>query len=264
LAFGQRQAYIDFMTRPLVLSRRSFAALSGAAAAGFIVPARAEPQVRPVVVELFTSQGCSASPPADALLAELSRQPGIVALSLNVDYWDYRGWRDTLGLADGTQRQRDYAARRGDGRVYTPQAVINGRIEMLGSDRDGLLAAIARERTRDARPVPVSLSSGEREVRVEIGAAPSQNLRRNATVWIATMVPQAVVDIGRGENAGRTIAYTNVVRKIVPAGMWDGEPTKLSLPRPAIMAEGTFCVALLQADGTGPILGASLPAGSAA
>jgi hypothetical protein len=248
------------MTRPLVLSRRSFAALSaGVAAASLLGPVRAAPQGQPVVVELFTSQGCSASPPADALLAELSRQPGIVALSLNVDYWDYRGWRDTLGSADGTQRQRDYAARRGDGRVYTPQAVINGRTEMLGSDRDGLLAAIAAERGRDEGAVPVSLASGEREVRVEIGAAPSQDLQRNATIWVATMVPRAVVDIGRGENAGRTIAYTNVVRKIVPAGMWDGEPTGLSLPRPAIMAEGTFCVALLQADGTGPILGASLP-----
>jgi hypothetical protein len=247
-----------------VLSRRSFAALTGSAVAGLIAPARANPQGRPVVVELFTSQGCSASPPADALLAELSRQSGVVALSLNVDYWDYRGWRDTLGSADCTQRQRDYAARRGDGRVYTPQAVINGRIEMLGSDRDGLLAAITRERGRDAGLVPVSLSSGEREVRVEIGAAPSQDLRRNATIWVATMVPRAVVDIARGENAGRTIAYTNVVRKIVPAGMWNGEPTGLSLPRPAIMAEGTFCVAVLQADGTGPILGASLPGESPA
>jgi hypothetical protein len=247
----------------LVLSRRSFAALSGAAVAGLIVPAQAGPQERPVVVELFTSQGCSASPPADALLAELARQPGVVALSLNVDYWDYRGWRDTLASADCTQRQRDYAARRGDGRVYTPQAVINGRTEILGSDRDGLMAAITRERAGNAGLVPVSLASGEREVRVEIGAAPSQNLRQNATIWVATMVPRAVVDIARGENAGRTIAYTNVVRKIVPAGMWQGEPTGLSLPRPAIMAEGTFCVALLQADGTGPILGASVPGGTA-
>ena len=248
------------MSRPLVLSRRSFAALSaGAAVASLLGPVRAEAQDYPVVVELFTSQGCSSSPPADALLGELSRQPGIVALSLNVDYWDYLGWRDTLGSADCTQRQRDYAARRGDGRVYTPQAVINGRTEVVGSDRDGIMAAIARERSRGAGPVPVSLSSGGQEVRVEIGAEPSQDLRRNATIWVATVVPRAVVDIERGENAGRTIAYTNVVRKIVPAGMWNGQPIGLSLPRPAIMAEGTYCVALLQADGMGPILGASLP-----
>ena len=250
------------MTRPLVLSRRAFAALSaGAAAASLCGPVRVNAQERPVVVELCTSQGCSASPPADALLAELGRQPGIVALSLNVDYWDYRGWRDTLASPDCTRRQRDYAAHRGDGRVYTPQAVINGRAELLGSDRDGLLAAIARERTRDDGLVPVSLASGERELRVEIGAAPSEDLRRDATIWVATMVPRVVVHIERGENAGRTASYTNVVRKIVPAGMWQGQSTKLSLPRPAIMADGTFCVALLQADGTGPILGASLPEG---
>ncbi|MFW6077114.1 MAG: DUF1223 domain-containing protein [Hyphomicrobiales bacterium] len=245
------------MTRPLQLTRRSFAALSGAAAASALAPAGAAPQQRPVVVELFTSQGCSASPPADALLAELGRRPGVVALSLNVDYWDYRGWRDTLGSADCAQRQRDYAAHRGDGRVYTPQAVINGRAEMLGSDRSGLLAAIDSERDREV--VDVSLSSGAREVRVEVGDAPSQALRQDATIWVATLIPQAVVHIERGENAGRTVVYTNVVRKIVPAGMWHGGRTALTLPRPALMTEGTVCVALLQADGTGPILGASIP-----
>jgi hypothetical protein len=252
------------MTRPFVLSRRSFTVLSATAAASLLGPARAAPQGGPVVIELFTSQGCSASPPADALLAELSQRPGVVALSLNVDYWDYRGWRDTLGSADCTRRQRDYAVRRGDGRVYTPQAIINGRAEMLGSDRVGLLGAITRERARDTcTSVAVSLSSGAREVRVEVGDAPSQALHSDATIWVASLVPQAVVHIERGENAGRTVTYTNVVRKIVPAGMWHGRRTTLTLPKPALMAEGMFCVALLQADNTGPILGASIPDDSA-
>jgi hypothetical protein len=249
------------MNRPFLLSRRSFVALSAAAAASPLGAARAAPQDRPVVVELFTSQGCSSSPPADALLGEISRQPGVVAMSLNVDYWDYLGWRDTLGSPECTRRQRDYAARLGAGHVYTPQAVINGRNEMLGSDRDGLLAVIGRERARES--VPVSLSSGDREIRVEVAAAARDDLRRDATIWVATLVPRAVVHIERGENAGRTVAYTNVVRRIVPAGMWNGRHTGLTLPRPAIMADGTFCVALLQADGTGPILGASVPGGTA-
>ena len=258
------------MPRPLLLSRRSFAALAaGATAAGVIGRAGAgapgSPGGRPVVIELFTSQGCSSSPPADALLGELSRLPGVIALSLNVDYWDYLGWRDTMGSREFTQRQRAYAARRGDGHVYTPQAVINGRHEMLGSDRNLLFAAVAREAARDAgRLIPISLSSGDREVRIEVAAAPSADLRQEATVWVATMVPKVVVDIDRGENAGRTVAYTNVVRKIVPAGVWHGRQMGLSLPRPAIMTGGTFCVALLQADGTGPILGASVPRGPAA
>jgi hypothetical protein len=250
------------MKPPLVLSRRSFTALSaGAAVASLLGPTVARPLDRPVVVELFTSQGCSASPPADALLGELSRRPGVVTLSHNVDYWDYLGWRDTLGSPDCSQRQRDYAARRGDGHVYTPQAVINGRDEMVGSDRPGLLAAIAREAAREV--IPVSLSSGDREIWIEVAAAPSKALQQEATVWVATVVPRVVVDIERGENAGRSVTYTNAMRKIVPAGVWHGRETRLSLPRPAIMTEGTFCIALLQADGTGPILGASMPDGTA-
>jgi hypothetical protein len=254
------------MESPCPLSRRSFAVLSVAAAAGVALStARAEPGPRPVVVELFTSQGCSSSPPADRLLGELSQWPGVIALSLNVDYWDYLGWRDTLGSRDCAQRQRDYAARRGDNLVYTPQIVINGADQMVGSDRRAVLAAIARESARDpAGVVAVSLHSGEHEVSVEIAAAPDGGLRQEATIWMVSLVPQAVVEIGRGENAGRTIAYTNAVRKIIPAGTWHGQPMGLSLPKPAIMSEGTSCTALLQADGIGPILGAALLAGSAA
>jgi hypothetical protein len=234
---------------------------AGAAAASLLGPARAATRRRPVVIELFTSQGCSSSPPADAILNELSLRPDVVALSYNVDYWDYLGWRDTLGSAEGTQRQRDYAERRGDGDVYTPQAVIDGRDEMVGSDRDGLLAAIARHSGRSVGAfVPVSLSKTDRELLVEVAAAPGKDLRQEATIWVATVLPREVVEIERGENAGRTVAYTNSVRKIVPAGVWHGDPIELSLPRPAVMTEGTFCVALLQADGTGPILGASVPA----
>ena len=240
------------------LSRRSFTMLSaGAVAAGALRPVEAFPQGRPVVVELFTSQGCSSSPPADQLLDEISRRPGIVALSLNVDYWDYLGWRDTLASADSTRRQRDYAARRGDNEVYTPQVVINGREQMVGSDRSRLLAALAREAASDAAgPVSVALSKGENELWIDVAAASIPDLG-HATLWVVSVVPRVVVEIARGENAGRTVAYTNVVEKIVPAGMWHGGQTRLVLPRPAIMSEGTFCVALLQADGTGPILGAS-------
>jgi hypothetical protein len=253
------------MSVPFSLSRRSFSLLcAGAAAATVVGAAGAQPQGRPVVVELFTSQGCSASPPADALLAELSQRQGVVALSLNVDYWNYLGWRDTLGSPDCAQRQRDYAARRGDGQVYTPQMVINGGNQMLGSDRDAVLAAVARESARDPSSIiPVSLTSGDREVWIDVAAAPGGDVRQEATVWVVALVPKVVVEIGSGENAGRTIAYTNVVRKIIPAGVWHGRELRLSLPRPAIMTESTMCAALLQADGTGPILGASILPGGA-
>jgi hypothetical protein len=248
-----------------LLSRRSFAMLSaGAAGAAMFGAAGAEPGARPVVVELFTSQGCSSCPPADALLAELSQRPGVITLSLNVDYWDYLGWRDTLGSSDCAQRQRDYAARRSDGHVYTPQVVINGRDQMVGSDRQAVLASLARERARDPDgTIPLALTSGEREVWIDVAAAPRPELRQEATVWVVSLVPEIVVEIGRGENAGRTITYTNVVRKIIPAGMWHGRDLRLSLPKPAIMGEAATCAVLLQADGTGPILGASSLAGTA-
>src|SRR5262245_58571636 len=103
---------------------------------------------RPVVVELFTSEGCSSCPPADAFLNELVGQPSLIALSFHVDYWDYLGWRDTLGLPESTKRQRDYALRRKDNRVYTPQIIVNGRKHVVGSRQSEVQAIIAEEQKR--------------------------------------------------------------------------------------------------------------------
>lgn len=218
---------------------------------------RAEAAGGPVVVELFTHQGCASCKPADAFLAELSRQPNVIALSLHVDYWDYLGWRDTLGSPDCAQRQRDYASRRGDGRVYTPQVIINGRSELVGSDRQGILDAIAHGPVRDSSTsVPISLASRKRELVIEVAAAPSEALRMDATVWVLVVVPRVVIDITRGENAGRTMSYMNVVRKIIPAGLWYGDELALSLPKAAVLSDDSTCAALLQVDGTGPIVGA--------
>jgi hypothetical protein len=208
-----------------------------------------------VVVELFTSQGCSSCLPADAFLAELGQRPDVIALSLHVDYWDYLGWRDTLGSPDCAQRQREYARRRGDGQVYTPQMVVNGKAEMVGSDRQGVLDAIATARDHQAS-VPVAVTSRERELVIEVAGAPDGHTIAEGTVWVISVVPRVVIDIRRGENAGRTVIYTNVVRKIIPAGMWHGDRVDLSLPKAAIVGAGTTCAALLQVDGTGPIIGA--------
>jgi hypothetical protein len=227
--------------------------IAGATATMFGVPARAA--AGPVVVELFTSQGCSSCLPADAFLAELGQRPGSIALSLHVDYWDYLGWRDTLGSADCAERQRAYTRRRGDGQVYTPQIIVNGRTEILGSDRQGVLDAMAMARDHQAS-VPVAIASRERELVVEVASAPSGNMIAEATVWVFSVVPRVVIDIRRGENAGRTVVYTNVVRKIIPAGMWHGDKLDLTLPKAAIVGTGTTCAAVLQVDGTGPIIGA--------
>jgi hypothetical protein len=219
----------------------------------------------PVVVELFTSQGCSSCLPADAFLGELSQRHDVIALSLHVDYWDYLGWRDTLGSRDCAQRQRDYARRRGDGQVYTPQVVINGQAERVGSDRQGVLDAIARDLADERRSfIPVAITGGKRELMIEVAAASARHLPAEATVWVISVVPEVVIDVTRGENAGRTVAYSNVVRKIMPVGMWHGDALSLMLPKAAILGNATVCAALLQLDGTGPILGAGwMPAAGA-
>lgn len=248
-----------------VLDRRHVLGLSAAAAAVTLSRAGLAGNTQsPVVVELFTSQGCSSCPPADALLGELAQRSGVLALSLNVDYWDYLGWRDTLGSPEHTQRQRDYAARRGDGQVYTPQMVINGRRHVVGSKRDAVYAAIGEETARDRdTTIAMSMAGHGNELALEIAGAPTDRLRQDSTVWLLMVQPRVDVVIERGENAGRAITYTNVVRKLMPAGMWHGKPVKLALPKADLIGDaGLACAAILQVGGTGPIIGATwMPAG---
>ena len=208
----------------------------------------------PVVVELFTSQGCSSCPPADAFLTELRATPGIIALTYHVDYWDYLGWKDTLGGPEFSQRQYDYAKARGDMDVYTPQMIINGGRHVVGSQKDNVRAAIAEAR-QQTWPVRVTLGENGREITVELGAG----AKEDATLWLLPLVPLMSVKILKGEIAGREIEYRNVVRKILPAGMWTGKPERLVLPRDGVLApECTGCVALLQKGKAGPVLGAAV------
>jgi len=210
---------------------------------------------RHVVVELFTSQGCSACPQADAYLAELSRRPGVIALSYHVDYWDYLGWRDTLASADFSRRQQHYAARRGDGRVYTPQIVVNGTLAEVGSRRPAVEALITQARAQvSAGAVRMSVSASPARLAIALGPEP---LPRKATVWIAAVEPRVAVTITRGENADREMVYHNVVRRLVPAGPWEGASATIELPRSTVLAPpATAFAVLLQADDTGEILAA--------
>ena len=214
----------------------------------------------PVVVELFTSQGCSSCPPADAFLQELEARPGVIAVSYNVDYWDYLGWRDTLASPVFSRRQRDYAARRGDGKVYTPQMVINGRRHEVGSRKDAVYAAIAAEAALPAfTTVAMRASETLNEVVIDVAGAPTDRIKQDSTVWVLAVAPSVSVPITRGENAGNELTYANVVRRIIPAGSWHGEAVTLKLPKADLMAATQeFCVALLQVGGLGPIIGATL------
>src|SRR5690242_10429279 len=138
------------------------------------------------VIELFTSQGCSSCPPADRLLGELADKPGIVALSYSVDYWNYLGWRDTLSSAANSDRQREYSRARGDGKVYTPQVVVDGIIHVNGSDENAIRQAMKDASTRLANVrVPVSMRADDSTLVIDVAAAPEQSSIRAATIWIA-------------------------------------------------------------------------------
>ena len=182
------------------------------------------------VLELFTSQGCSSCPAADKLLGELSRDPSLVTMSLAVDYWDYLGWKDTLAIHGHTNRERAYANARGDREVYTPQIVVNGVAHALGSDKAAIDKAIAETRSKaPALALPVTLTVADHKVTVNVPAA-KDDAHRSGEVWLCPITSKVSVDIGRGENHGRTLSYYTVVRRWVKIGDWTGKAESFSAP----------------------------------
>ncbi|HZL61491.1 MAG TPA: DUF1223 domain-containing protein [Pseudolabrys sp.] len=190
------------------------------------------------VIELFTSQGCSSCPAADKVLGELSRDPTLVTLSLPVDYWDYLGWKDTLALHGHSDRERAYADTRGDREVYTPQVVVNGIVHVLGSDKAAIEQAIEQTR-QSAAPLmlPVTIAVTDGKVSVKVPAANGEH--GSAEVWLCPIISNAQVAIERGENRGHSLAYTNVVRRWVKLGDWNGKAETFSLPM-AELADADF------------------------
>jgi len=181
--------------------------------------AHAEPKA---VIELFTSQGCSSCPPADRLLGELGFNPSVITMSLPVDYWDYIGWKDTLALPGHTKRQWAYAQTLGDRGVYTPQAIVNGSIPVIGSDRAAIERAIEQSRETSNEPtLPVSISVADDQIKI---VTPAAKVAGMGEVWLCTISKAVPVAIGRGENRGRTITYHNVVRDWHKLGDWTGAP----------------------------------------
>ena len=220
------------------------------------MPASAEVRLRPkAVVELFTSQGCSSCPPADALLTSLAAQQDVLALAYHVDYWDYVGWKDTFGDGRYSDRQRAYAKSWGSSRIYTPQMVINGTSAVVGSRRGEVHGAI--DRARLVLPVDVT-AEGDM---LKIAIPPSASMH-DAVVWMVTYIDRADVDIARGNNAGKTMAYTQVVTGRQVVGMWEGSTgASIKLPIPEVLAHKSTGIAVIvqqEHDGLpGPILGAA-------
>lgn len=234
--------------------------LVGAALAASLMiatPALAGPKA---VLELFTSQGCSSCPPADALFAEYAARADVLALSLPVDYWNYLGWEDTLASHENTERQRGYALARGDRQVYTPQIVVDGVDHVVGSDRTAIDAAIAAH-AGDAA-VPLSLTLGSDALTVSVGEAQSA-IGARGTLWLVMFTRSQTVEIGRGENSGRTVTYHNVVKAMRRIAMWKGQPLSVDLPLVELKEAGADgCAAFLQMETQaglpGRMLGAAL------
>ena len=210
------------------------------------------------VVELFTSQGCSSCPPADAFLGDLTKRGDVIALTLPVDYWDYLGWKDTLASPAYSKRQRAYARRRGDAQVYTPQMVVNGRQHAIGSHRSAVNRTIETEaKYAEKSWVKVKLSSDANAIMVSAGGYRGAGKAPDATLWLLLSSKKTDVEIRRGENHGRNVTYHNVVRQMVPIGKWNGGAVKVELPKSDLMEGYDGCTAILQVNGAGPILGAA-------
>jgi hypothetical protein len=211
---------------------------------------------RPVVVELFTSQGCSSCPPADAILGQLVKRRDVIALSLPITYWDMLGWKDTLATDADTKRQKAYAQMMWRGGVYTPQMIVDGVNDVVGG-RDAQVEAAIAARAADQQVVPIQLSADKSAVHVRVEAANVKDA--NATIWLFRVLPHASVAITGGENSGHTYTYQNVVREIRALGIWKGQAFSLDLPRQDILGTShDSIVVAVQQSGYGRILGAAM------
>jgi hypothetical protein len=200
---------------------------------------------RPAVVELFTSQGCSSCPPAEAYLGKLTTRTDVIALAFHVTYWDDLGWRDRFALTEAVDRQNAYARNFRSASVYTPQLVVDGLSGTPGTHLQ--LQAVA-----DAVPVAVTVADGG--VQVEVG---THSRFAAGDVILVSYLRHAVSAIGRGENAGRQLEEFNIVRGIRKLGAWRGATTRFNLPLASLPTDATDVAVLIQAPGQKAILGAA-------
>lgn len=209
---------------------------------------------RPVVVELYTSQGCNSCPPADALLAQLANRKDVLALTLPVTYWDMLGWKDTYGTDSNTHRQESYANVMGRGGVYTPQMIIDGVDDVVGSRQAKVLWAIGA-READMTAVPVEVSETPDYLRVVVGASPK--IKGDATIWMFHILSRGAADIAAGENQGRKLAYRNIVRDVRTLGPWTGDSVSIAMPRREFSGTYDDVAVVLQQGGYGRVIGAA-------
>jgi hypothetical protein len=223
-------------------------------------------QSRPTVVELYTSEGCSSCPPAEAQIGRLAQQPDVIALAFHVDYWDDLGWRDRFGLPESVIRQRQYARALHLSSVYTPQLVIDGQRDLVGGGSDnGITRSVASGfasgsasiggRGNGNPGVPVDVSVKDGGLAISLAAQPQQAA---CDVLLVAYLSQASSRVTRGENAGRELREYNIVRSVRTLGSWQGEERRFNVPLTALAADATGAVVLVQQRDQGPIIGAAM------
>jgi hypothetical protein len=200
---------------------------------------------RPVLIELFTSEGCVSCPPADKLLGELAKQPGVVALAWHVGYLDGMGWKDKFSTRSADERQYDYSERLKLESMYTPQLVVDGSNETVGSDAGAVARLIHAAEQRLVEGPDLTLGHKDGLASVKVGAG-----NGSGAVWLVAYDKMQTSAVGRGQNAGQTLTEYQVVRKAVRLGLWHGKPLDLPLPQKAAEAEVVF----VQPDAPGPML----------
>lgn len=210
-----------------------------------------EQAARPVVVELYTSQGCHSCPPADKLLGELAEVPNVLALSFHVDYWDYIGWPDEYALPGNTDRQRDHARNLRQKFVYTPQLVVDGVEHVVGSRRGEVLELIDAAARDQGEEIAVNIQVEGDKLHLSAPSAP----KSEAVVWMAFFDDEKSADIKRGENAGKQLNYHNVVRDFRKVGTWDGGAADFTLDLSDAHTHDGCAIIVQQAD-DGRIIGA--------
>lgn len=207
-------------------------------------------QTRPVVVELYTSQGCNSCPPADELMGMLTERADVIALSLHVDYWDYLGWKDELASPLNTKRQRAYAKVLGERTIYTPQMIVQGQASIVGTHERDLERQIRAFRDQ---PLLVNLSADRDAAEVSVSLSAVDAAAPASVIYCVEYSPLETVDIERGENAGKRIDYSNIVKMWKKIGVWNGrDPMTIN----AKLVGGMPVVVIVQAKGNGPILAA--------
>ena len=243
-----RQALLRIASAALVSA--SFAAAGGSVAAA---------GSGPVVVELYTSQGCHSCPPADAYLGKLAKRDGVIALSFHITYWDYLGWRDPFALPAATKRQRNYSRQFRRGYVYTPQMVIDGRAETVGSRTWSVDREIKKAKARDDKITVTFTKGADGSLQASLPAGPEGAAPERASVMMVLFDRAHTTRIKRGENAGKTLTYHNVVRAMRKIGTWDGKAQTIRVPWHTAGHDGRDgCVVLVQSQKTGRIIGAGL------